>query len=129
MGDLEKELDEKVITINQKDIRSKGTRRFIQDYEWVQGGSVPDGIKPYTYEHRKYMIFQTFIAKYAQSLAGGKVVLRDVIVGKTKSTKEDGKDIQNDNKKKNYNKSQYKHSRNKGGTKKAGKGKKKSMYD
>ena len=62
------------------------------------------------------MTFQTFIAKYAQSLEGGKVVLRDVIVSKKEDKKEAGKEA---DKGQNYHKAAYKHKKKgKGGKKK-----------
>merc|ERR1712048_1239486 len=88
------------------------TKAWFRKYDSVRGGTIPDGIKPWVYNHRNHMVFQTFIAKYAQSLEGGKVVLRDVIVSKKKKD-ESKTDAQST--KKNYNKSQYKHKKKAGG--------------
>eukprot|EP01084_Bolivina_argentea_P279988 478736_1 len=85
MGDLEREFSERGLLYATKRVSYYKQRKdFFRKYDWVSGGIIPDGIKPYVYEHRNYMIFQTFIQKYAQSLEGGKVVLRDVIVAKKK---------------------------------------------
>merc|ERR1712113_64857 len=69
IGDSEKALNDKGLLYSTKKVSGfKERAAFFRKYEWVRGGKIPDGIKPYVYEHRNYMIFQTFIAKYAQSL-------------------------------------------------------------
>ena len=118
MNDLEQELDSRGLLYSTKKISGRQVRKeFFKKYEWIRGGKINDGIKAYKYEHRNYMIFQTFIQKYAQSLEGGKIVLRDVIVGKkSKDTNKDDADTKND--KKGYSKN-YKHKhKQKGGQKK-----------
>lgn len=102
--ELEQKLNSEGLISHAKKIAGKQKRlKFYKEQNWNRGGIVFDGIKPYKYEHRNYQKFMNFISKYAKSLEGGKIVLRDVIVSKKHSSAKNTKNTKNGNTPKSKN--------------------------